>query len=252
MSHELRTPLNAILGYTELILDKLYGDTPEKMRGVLERIETNGRHFLGLINDVLDMSKIEAGQLVLALADYSLKSVVETVYTAVEPLAKEKNLSFKIEVLSDLPAGHGDERRLTQVLLNLVGNAIKFTDKGEVAIKASVGDGSFTVTVRAPAFPQLIRPNYSRNFNRPTLRSRARRVAPDWGLRSQSELLRCTVEKSGLSCMWGRARPFPSPSRSWLSNKRGPHEQAHSCGRRSTGQSADRARFANGQRLRDD
>src|SRR5258707_1125070 len=81
MSHELRTPLNAILGYTELILDSVYGDTPEKMRGVLERIERNGRHLLGLINDVLDMSKIEAGQLVLALADYSLKSVVETVYS---------------------------------------------------------------------------------------------------------------------------------------------------------------------------
>ncbi len=91
MSHELRTPLNAILGYTELVLDNVYGDTSEKMRGVLERIEKNGRHLLGLINDVLDMSKIEAGQLVLALADYSLKSVVETVYTAVEPLAKEKN-----------------------------------------------------------------------------------------------------------------------------------------------------------------
>src|SRR6202521_1234257 len=67
MSHELRTPLNAILGYTELILDNIYGDTPEKMRGVLQRIESNGRHLLGLINDVLDLSKIEAGQLTLSL-----------------------------------------------------------------------------------------------------------------------------------------------------------------------------------------
>jgi signal transduction histidine kinase len=148
MSHELRTPLNAILGYTELILDNVYGDTPEKMRGVLERIERNGRHLLGLINDVLDLSKIEAGQLVLALAGYSLKTVVETVYTAVEPLAKEKKLAFKVEVQPDLPAGHGDERRLTQVLLNLVGNAIKFTDNGEVVIKASNVNGSFEVAVR--------------------------------------------------------------------------------------------------------
>src|SRR5260370_1875717 len=69
MSHELRTPLNAILGYTELILDSVYGDTPDKMRGVLERIERNGRHLLGLINDVLDLSKIEADQLILALGD---------------------------------------------------------------------------------------------------------------------------------------------------------------------------------------
>jgi signal transduction histidine kinase len=148
MSHELRTPLNAILGYTELILDKVYGDTPEKMRGVLERIERNGRHLLGLINDVLDLSKIEAGQLILALGDYSLKNVVYIVFSAVEPLAKEKKLAFKIELPADLPAGYGDERRLTQVLLNLVGNAIKFTDGGEVVIKASAINGSFNVAVR--------------------------------------------------------------------------------------------------------
>jgi signal transduction histidine kinase/putative methionine-R-sulfoxide reductase with GAF domain len=147
MSHELRTPLNAILGYTELILDNLYGDTPEKMRGVLQRIESNGRHLLGLINDVLDLSKIEAGQLVLALTDYSLKNVVQTVFSAVEPLAREKKLAFKVEVAPEMPTGHGDERRLTQVLLNLVGNAIKFTDAGEVVIKASQTDGSFNVAV---------------------------------------------------------------------------------------------------------
>jgi signal transduction histidine kinase len=148
MSHELRTPLNAILGYTELILDQVYGDTPDKMRGVLDRIERNGRHLLGLINDVLDLSKIEAGQLILALGDYSLKNVVHTVFSAVEPLANEKKLAFKVDVAPDLPPGHGDERRLTQVLLNLVGNAIKFTDIGEVAIKASIADGSFNVAVR--------------------------------------------------------------------------------------------------------
>jgi signal transduction histidine kinase len=147
MSHELRTPLNAILGYTELILDKVYGDTSEKMRGVLERIESNGRHLLGLINDVLDLSKIEAGQLVLALADYSLKNVAHTVFSAVEPLAKEKRLAFKVDVEPDLPPGYGDERRLTQVLLNLVGNAIKFTDSGEVAIKASQKNGAFNIAV---------------------------------------------------------------------------------------------------------
>jgi signal transduction histidine kinase len=94
------------------------------------------------------MSKIEAGQLALALSDYSLKTIVETVYCAVEPLAKEKKLAFNFEAQPDLPPGHGDERRLTQVLLNLVSNAIKFTDKGEVAIRASHINGSFEVTVR--------------------------------------------------------------------------------------------------------
>jgi signal transduction histidine kinase len=148
MSHELRTPLNAILGYTELILDSVYGDMPEKARAVLDRVQRNGRHLLGLINEVLDLSKIEAGQFVLALADYSLKNVVETAYTAVEQLAKEKKLAFTIDLAPDLPRGHGDERRLTQVLLNLAGNAIKFTDQGEVAIKATAANGSFEVAVR--------------------------------------------------------------------------------------------------------
>jgi len=148
MSHELRTPLNAILGYTELILDSVYGDMPEKARAVLDRVQRNGRHLLGLINEVLDLSKIEAGQLVLALADYSLKNVVETVYTAVEQLAKEKKLVFTMDVAPGLPSGHGDERRLTQVLLNLVGNAIKFTDAGEVMIKAGNVNGLFVVAVR--------------------------------------------------------------------------------------------------------
>jgi signal transduction histidine kinase len=147
MSHELRTPLNAILGYTELILDNIYGKTPDKMREVLDRLQANGKHLLGLINDVLDLSKIEAGELTLDLADYSLKEVVHTVFTAVESLATGKKLALTIDVAPNLPRGHGDERRLVQVLLNLVGNAIKFTDKGEVAIKATMSDGSFTVAV---------------------------------------------------------------------------------------------------------
>jgi signal transduction histidine kinase len=147
MSHELRTPLNAVLGYTELILDSIYGDPPEKMREVLERIQTNGRHLLGLINDVLDLSKIEAGQLTLSLSDYSLANLVRGVYAAVEPLAAQKNLALTTKIAASLPEGRGDERRLSQVLLNLVGNAIKFTDKGEVAIEATVSNGSFRVAV---------------------------------------------------------------------------------------------------------
>jgi signal transduction histidine kinase len=147
MSHELRTPLNAILGYAELVLDGIYGDAPEKMRNVLERIQTNGKHLLGLINDVLDLSKIEAGQLVLTLNDYSIKDMMQGVYVAVEPLAGNKKLGFKLEVPPNLPAARGDERRLSQVLLNLVGNAIKFTDTGEVAMKAAAANGSYTIAV---------------------------------------------------------------------------------------------------------
>jgi len=147
MSHELRTPLNAILGYTELVLDGIYGEAPEKLRNVLERIQTNGKHLLGLINDVLDLSKIEAGQLVLTLNDYSIKDMMQGVYVAIEPLAGNKKLNFKLDVPPNLPPARGDERRLSQVLLNLVGNAIKFTDTGEVAMKAAAANGSYTVAV---------------------------------------------------------------------------------------------------------
>jgi signal transduction histidine kinase len=113
MSRELRTPLNAILGYTELIADGIYGAPPGKMQAVLKRVESNGKHLLGLINAVLDLSKIEAGQLTLDLADYSLENVTQTVYNAVEALAADKKLTFKTEIQSDMPKGRGDERRLT-------------------------------------------------------------------------------------------------------------------------------------------
>jgi signal transduction histidine kinase/HAMP domain-containing protein len=147
MSHELRTPLNAILGYTELILDKIYGNVPEQIQEVLERVEQNGRHLLSLINDVLDLSKIEAGQLTLSLADYSMKEVIHTVVTAVESLAAEKNLELKVSVSPEVDYGKGDQQRISQVLMNLVGNAIKFTEAGEVEVDATASNDTFVVSV---------------------------------------------------------------------------------------------------------
>ena len=107
MSHELRTPLNAIIGYTEMMADGLYGDVPEKAQGVLERVQSNGRHLLGLINDVLDLSKIEAGQLVLTIEEYSVADMVATVLSATESLARAKNL----ELGSDVRARPADRHR---------------------------------------------------------------------------------------------------------------------------------------------
>jgi GAF domain-containing protein len=147
MSHELRTPLNAILGYAELLVDGIYGALPDRPKGVLERIQNNGKHLLALINDVLDLAKIEAGQLTLTLEDYALPEVVRSVVTATEPLATSKGLSFTATLQDNMPMGHGDARRLSQVLLNLVGNAIKFTDAGEVAISASSVNDQFVLSV---------------------------------------------------------------------------------------------------------
>ncbi len=147
MSHELRTPLNAILGYTEMMVDGLYGDMPEKAQRVLERVQGNGRHLLGLINDVLDLSKIEAGQLTLAIEDYSVADMVATVVSATESLARAKKIELRTAVSPGLPLGRGDARRLAQVLLNLVGNAIKFTDEGKVEIRARQDGDRFKISV---------------------------------------------------------------------------------------------------------
>jgi signal transduction histidine kinase len=100
-----------------------------------------------LINTVLDIAKIESGQFKLNLAEYALESVVETVRAATESLAETKKLAFRTEIAKSLPTGVGDEQRLTQVLLNLIGNALKFTDAGEVRIAADTENGHFTVSV---------------------------------------------------------------------------------------------------------
>jgi signal transduction histidine kinase len=147
MSHELRTPLAAILGYAELIQEGFYGPLPEKSMDALTRIRSNGKHLLGLINTVLDIAKIESGQFTLNIGEYALESVVETVRAATESLAAAKNLALKTEVEKRMPLGLGDEQRLTQVLLNLVGNALKFTDAGEVRIVAVPANGGFAVSV---------------------------------------------------------------------------------------------------------
>ncbi|NJD69206.1 MAG: HAMP domain-containing protein [candidate division NC10 bacterium] len=141
MSHELRTPLNAILGFTELIIDGVYGEVPDELRESIQDIHINGRHLLRLINDVLDLSKIEAGQMRLNLGEYSVQSLIDSVISATRSLAAEKQLELTGQVESDLPVVWGDSKRMTQVLMNLVGNAIKFTP----------GGGCVTVTARRVA-----------------------------------------------------------------------------------------------------
>jgi len=147
MSHELRTPLNGILGLTDMILDSIYGEVPEKIRDALNDVRASGQHLLGLINDVLDLSKIEAGRVTLALGEYSMTEVVEAVLTAMRPLAAAKQLVLNAAMSPDLPLAKGDERRLTQVLMNLVGNAIKFTETGDVMVRVTTSNGAFLVSV---------------------------------------------------------------------------------------------------------
>jgi len=155
MSHELRTPLNGMLGFSELLVDGLYGNLPEKALEILDLIQKDGKHLLGLINDVLDISKIDAGQLKLSLDEYSLGAIVDTVVATTDSLARAKDIEVKTVVPPDLPMGRGDERRLTQVLLNIVGNAIKFTDVGSVEIRIKAVNGHFNIAVQdtGPGIP---------------------------------------------------------------------------------------------------
>ena len=134
MSHELRTPMNAILGFVEMLLDDIYGEVPPHLREPLIDVQVNGKHLLNLINDVLDLSKIEAGRMELVLGEYSVQDVVETVRTSLQSLALEKGLGFEAVAEDDIPLAFGDGRRITQCLMNLVGNALKFCKRGRVEV----------------------------------------------------------------------------------------------------------------------
>jgi signal transduction histidine kinase len=134
ISHELRTPLNAILGFNEMIIGGIYGEVPPEVKVPLTDIQNSGRHLLRLINDVLDLSKIEAGRMELALDQYAAQDLVETVRASLQPLAAEKGLALTAAVPDDLPLVYGDAKRITQCLMNLTGNALKFTREGRVAL----------------------------------------------------------------------------------------------------------------------
>ncbi len=141
MSHELRTPLNAILGFNELIVAEIYGPVPEDMKEPLADIQSSGKHLLRLINNVLDLAKIEAGRMELALADYSVHDTVESVRSTLRPLAAEKGLEFITTVPEEIPIAFGDYGRITQCLMNLAGNSLKFTKQGKVEIAVQLKEG---------------------------------------------------------------------------------------------------------------
>jgi signal transduction histidine kinase len=140
MSHELRTPLNAILGFTEMMVDGLYGELTAELKEPLDDVQANGKHLLRLINDVLDLAKIEAGRMELALRDYSVAELVGSVRASLRSLATERGLAFDADIPDNLPTACGDDGRLAQCLMNLAGNAIKFTEQGGVGIGVKLED----------------------------------------------------------------------------------------------------------------
>jgi PAS domain S-box-containing protein len=136
MSHELRTPLNSIIGFTGVLLQELPGPLNDEQRKQLGIVVAGARHLLALINDVLDISKIEAGQLAVAREDFDFAAVVAKAAAAVRPLAEQKGLAFAVRLGDGLGTVSGDARRVEQVLLNLLGNAVKFTEQGAITLSA--------------------------------------------------------------------------------------------------------------------
>jgi signal transduction histidine kinase len=140
VSHELRTPMNIIIGYSDLLLDRVDGPLNEEQEESLKKVSTSARHLLKLINEVLDISKIESRELPLEIKEINLKWLIESVIPSFEPLIRHKNLALSIYIDQNLPPVYGDEERVKQILINLLSNAIKFTHKGGVTIRAKLSD----------------------------------------------------------------------------------------------------------------
>jgi signal transduction histidine kinase len=149
MSHELRTPLHAIIGFTKVLLAQMFGPVNEKQREHLSDVLASGQHLLALINDVLDLSKIEAGRLELELSEFSLPDVIESAVTLVRERAAHHRITLTVEVAPDVGAMVADARKMKQVLLNLLSNAVKFTpDGGRVDVIAGRSGDEVEIAVR--------------------------------------------------------------------------------------------------------
>jgi signal transduction histidine kinase len=163
MSHELRTPLNAVIGFSEVLLERMFGDINPKQEEYLNDILGSGRHLLALINEILDLAKIEAGRMELEVVAFDLPQTIEDALTLVRERAARRTIALGVGVDDRLGAMQGDERKIKQVLLNLLSNAIKFTPEGgRVEVRAEPVDGQVEISVSdtgigiAPADQQAV------------------------------------------------------------------------------------------------
>jgi signal transduction histidine kinase len=147
MSHEFRTPLNAILGYTQMLMQGVTGALTEEQHTDLERIDSNGRHLMGLINDILDLSRIEAGHMPVHTATINVSQLVKEVLGELDPIIQRSRLRVGTRLSSRLPTFESDRQKVKQILLNLIGNALKFTRRGNVQIVARPAGQARTVSI---------------------------------------------------------------------------------------------------------
>ncbi|MFM1841614.1 MAG: hypothetical protein RLZZ490_345, partial [Cyanobacteriota bacterium] len=156
MSHELRTPLNAVLGMTESLEEEIFGPVNERQRNMLKIIYQSGSHLLSLINDILDLSKMEAGQMELERRSMDIKTVIDASLVYVQTQAIKKQIQLTSQTPDGLPAIQGDERRIRQVLINLLTNAVKFTETGgTVTLKASLVSVRFAQSAQSVTYVRL-------------------------------------------------------------------------------------------------
>jgi signal transduction histidine kinase len=159
ISHDLRTPLNSVIGFSQLLLEGIEGELNQEQKVDVQKILNSGRHLLSLVNDVVDISKIESGMIELALGRVDIREVIQHSLEATSAMPRGGPIELKTDFLPDLPAVHADETRLLQILINLVGNALKFTTEGEVRIWAgrdAGGTGMLAVRVEdtGPGIPE--------------------------------------------------------------------------------------------------
>jgi PAS domain S-box-containing protein len=148
MSHELRTPINALIGYASLMLDRIYGDLTPRQEEGLNRIQGAAQHLLALINDILDLAKIEAGRMPLHLDDVTLGDIVTEISQQIEPLVKKKQLTFSVDIPSKSLVLHTDRTKVKQILLNLLSNAVKFTHHGGISVTVAKDEEDLRFDVR--------------------------------------------------------------------------------------------------------
>ncbi len=148
MSHELRTPINALIGYASLMLDRIYGDLTPRQEEGLNRIQGAAQHLLALINDILDLAKIEAGRMPLHLDDVTLGDIIDEISQQIEPLVKKRSLTFTVEMPSKDVVLHTDRTKVKQILLNLLSNAVKFTHHGGIWVSVSKDEEDLRFDVR--------------------------------------------------------------------------------------------------------
>ena len=148
MSHELRTPLNAIIGFSEVLEERMFGELNEKQVEYVQDIHASGRHLLSLINDILDLSKIEAGQVELELEQFDAGAALDNALTLVKDRSARRGIDLKVDIDDQLGTMIADQRKFKQILLNLLSNAIKFTDAGgQVSVSARRDQKFVTITV---------------------------------------------------------------------------------------------------------